>query len=96
MLFDPVLLGILASISLLFLAVGCLSSGDGDLPSVAPEERRIVAMGDVHGDLRATLRALQLAGVVGEQGEWVGGNRDTLGTFASGSSRKIFLANHFP
>jgi hypothetical protein len=31
-------------------------------------------MGDVHGDLRATLRALQLARVIGEQGQWIGGN----------------------
>lgn len=35
--------------------------------------RRIVAFGDVHGDLEATRRALRLAGAIDEQDRWVGG-----------------------
>ncbi len=34
---------------------------------------RVVAVGDVHGDYAATLRALRLAGAVDEAGRWVGG-----------------------
>jgi hypothetical protein len=34
---------------------------------------RVVALGDVHGDMRATLRALSLAGVVDEKSNWTGG-----------------------
>ncbi|MBX3184106.1 MAG: metallophosphoesterase [Polyangiaceae bacterium] len=34
---------------------------------------RVVAVGDVHGDYAATLRALRLAGAVDEAGHWVGG-----------------------
>jgi hypothetical protein len=34
---------------------------------------RIVAFGDVHGDLEATRKALRLAGVIDEQDRWVGG-----------------------
>lgn len=39
-----------------------------------PAATRIVAIGDVHGDYAATLRALRLAGAVDEAGRWVGGN----------------------
>lgn len=36
-------------------------------------ERRIVAFGDVHGDLEATRGALRLAGAINEQDRWIGG-----------------------
>ncbi len=36
--------------------------------------RRVVALGDVHGDLDATHRALRLAGAVDAAGAWVGGD----------------------
>ena len=35
--------------------------------------RRIVAFGDVHGDLSATRRALKLAGAIDDQDRWIGG-----------------------
>ena len=38
-----------------------------------PAAERIVAIGDVHGDLAATRAALRLAGAVNQQGDWVGG-----------------------
>ena len=34
---------------------------------------RIVAMGDLHGDLDATRRALRLAGAIDESDHWIGG-----------------------
>jgi hypothetical protein len=34
---------------------------------------RVVALGDVHGDMKATLRALSLAGVIDERAKWTGG-----------------------
>ncbi|MBC8328947.1 MAG: metallophosphoesterase [Planctomycetes bacterium] len=42
-----------------------------DTRAAAPP--RIVAFGDVHGDLDATLRALRLAGAVDPDGQWCGG-----------------------
>lgn len=36
--------------------------------------RRIVAFGDVHGDLSATRRALRLAGAIDDQDRWIGGH----------------------
>ena len=35
---------------------------------------RVVAMGDLHGDIQATLRTLTYAGLIGEQRQWIGGN----------------------
>jgi hypothetical protein len=35
--------------------------------------KRIVALGDVHGDLSATRRALRLAGAIDDQDRWIGG-----------------------
>jgi len=37
-------------------------------------EQRIVAFGDVHGDLQATRGALRLAGAIDEQDRWIGGD----------------------
>ncbi|RKP09030.1 Metallo-dependent phosphatase-like protein, partial [Thamnocephalis sphaerospora] len=39
---------------------------------------RIVAVGDLHGDLEATLDVLYMAGVVDSNGEWAGGNNTIL------------------
>jgi hypothetical protein len=44
-----------------------------DLPTRYPQARRIVAIGDLHGDLSATRNALLLAGVIDENDLWVGG-----------------------
>jgi hypothetical protein len=65
---------------LLLLAwLGCASTATstptatpaGDVP---PAARRVIGVGDVHGDLSAARRALQLAGVVDEAGAWRGGD----------------------
>lgn len=56
----------------------CLSFLPADpppgLPSRFPEPGRIVAIGDLHGDLDATRRALQLAGAIDDQDRWIGGD----------------------
>jgi len=44
-----------------------------DLPTRYPTAERIVAIGDLHGDLAATRAALRLAGVVDDQDRWIGG-----------------------
>ena len=44
-----------------------------DLPTRYPAAERIVAVGDLHGDLAATRAALRLAGVIDEDDRWVGG-----------------------
>ena len=41
--------------------------------SACAAERRIVAFGDVHGDLDATRSALRLADAIDEQDRWIGG-----------------------
>jgi hypothetical protein len=38
-----------------------------------PAADRVVAIGDLHGDLRATREALRLAGALGADGHWAGG-----------------------
>ena len=45
-----------------------------DLPSRFPEPGRIVAIGDLHGDLNATRRALKLAGAIDDNDRWIGGD----------------------
>lgn len=45
------------------------SSGGG-----ASEPTRIVAIGDIHGDLEAARGALRLAGAMDETGQWIGGD----------------------
>ena len=36
--------------------------------------RRLVAIGDVHGDFKQTMRALELGQVMGPDGQWIGGD----------------------
>lgn len=45
-----------------------------DVPWRFPAAPRIVAIGDVHGDLSATRRALIIAGAIDSNDRWVGGN----------------------
>jgi len=70
----------------ILLALGCspdpptpAASAEGAAPKVAltanvfPAPKRLVAFGDVHGDLAATKRALKLGGAIDDADEWVGG-----------------------
>ncbi|MFO0547494.1 MAG: metallophosphoesterase [Polyangiaceae bacterium] len=42
--------------------------------NVYPAPKRVVAFGDVHGDLGAAQRALKLAGAIDDAGAWIGGD----------------------
>jgi len=75
---------VLASLLLIALAsslVSCARREPGvapavealDLPTRYPPAQRIVAVGDLHGDLAATQTALRLAGTIDENDRWVGG-----------------------
>jgi hypothetical protein len=44
-----------------------------DLPTRYPSAERIVAIGDLHGDLAATRAAFRLAGVTDDEDRWIGG-----------------------
>jgi len=44
------------------------------IPTRLPEVPRIVAIGDLHGDLAATRRALKLAGAINDNDNWIGGD----------------------
>jgi hypothetical protein len=63
--------------------LGCKGSHAGPAPALSslqpskpfrfPQAPRVVAIGDLHGDLDATKRALRLAGAIDSQGRWSGG-----------------------
>jgi len=46
---------------------------DDDTSFRFPAAERVVAIGDLHGDLAATRRALRLAGAIDDQDRWTGG-----------------------
>lgn len=50
------------------------SSPTLDRPTRYPETDRIVAVGDVHGDLDATIRVLRLGGLIDAENHWSGGS----------------------
>jgi len=63
------------------LATAIVALGEGQAPASAQEVasaaragRRIVAIGDVHGDLAHTRESLKLAGVIDASDHWVAGN----------------------
>lgn len=45
-----------------------------DVSTRFPAPRRLVAIGDLHGDLEATRRVLRLAGAIDERDGWIGGD----------------------
>ena len=53
---------------------GDQSDANGVMTRLALNRRRLVAVGDLHGDFLAAVRALELAGVMDESGKWVGGD----------------------
>jgi hypothetical protein len=46
----------------------------GATPLRVPAAGRIVAIGDLHGDLNATRQALRLAGAIDASDQWIGGD----------------------
>ena len=66
--------GIVAGLALGLLGPAATGTVDAvDLPTRFPAAPRIVAIGDVHGDLAAVRRALRLAGAVDDEDRWIGG-----------------------
>lgn len=45
-----------------------------------PERERLVAFGDVHGDVQAVRAVLRLAGVLGDKDDWIGGKTAVVQT----------------
>jgi hypothetical protein len=43
------------------------------LPSVLPPVKRIIAIGDIHGDFRALLKCLRISKVIDDKRKWIGG-----------------------
>ncbi len=43
-------------------------------PTFHPAVERIIAIGDLHGDLTATLRVFRMAGIIDEQNAWIAGD----------------------
>lgn len=48
-------------------------SSSQELKLVYPAPERLIAIGDVHGDINAARNALLLAGAINEQDQWIGG-----------------------
>ena len=78
---NPGLNGVLPRVFLpipfvLFLATCGESGGRVEIESLEGESSpgRIVAIGDLHGDLAAARAALRLAGAIGEEDQWTGGD----------------------
>ena len=56
-------------------------------PLVLPAVPRLVAIGDLHGDLAKARRAFRLAGLVDEQDNWAGGTTTAVQVGGSGVAR---------
>lgn len=48
------------------------------IPTVLPKKRRIIAIGDIHGDLELAIRSLKLAGVIDDKYNWIAQPPDTV------------------
>ena len=46
--------------------------------TVLPPVERLVAIGDLHGDIRKARRAFQLGGLIDEQDRWIGGTTNAV------------------
>lgn len=57
-----------------WLLLLCISTAwSNDIPWRYPAAERLVAIGDLHGDLNATRKALRIGGLIDAQDNWVGG-----------------------
>jgi len=45
-----------------------------EIPLIMPPVRRIIAIGDIHGDYSLMIKTLKLGNVIDEDGEWIGGD----------------------
>ncbi len=60
-------------VSILSFGGACAGPGEVETPGSAGPPVRVVAIGDLHGDLEAARSALRLAGAIDEQDQWIGG-----------------------
>jgi hypothetical protein len=51
-----------------------LAPVEEELPTRFPAAERVVAIGDLHGDLKTALTALRLGGIIDEADRWIGGD----------------------
>jgi len=56
------------------VAEGASACGLAPVPLRRPGAARVVAIGDLHGDLEAARGALRLAGAIDERDQWIGGD----------------------
>lgn len=57
----------------------CAKRGYPSIPSYLPKKKRVIAIGDLHGDLDLTLYLLKdIAKVIDNRGEWVAQPKDTV------------------
>lgn len=63
---------LLLAAGLLMAPAPCRTAVDSP-PLRLPTASRVVAIGDLHGDLNASRRALRLAGAIDERDRWIGG-----------------------
>lgn len=61
-------------VSILFFGGACAGPGGQSISQSMGPPARVVAIGDLHGDLDAALAALRLAGAIDEQDLWIGGD----------------------
>jgi hypothetical protein len=50
----------------------CKKFSETPLPSILPAVKRIVAIGDLHGDWNMTIESLKIAGVIDNNNKWIG------------------------
>ena len=64
---------VVALVSIMLFGGACAGPGVEKIPEPAGPPARVVAIGDLHGDLEAARAALRLAGAIDEQDLWIGG-----------------------
>ena len=59
---------------MLLAVLASVAAAGSDPPTRFPAAPRIVAIGDLHGDLEATVEVLKLAGAIDDDLQWIGGD----------------------
>ncbi len=69
-------LALASALMVLSMLPGCASAPPADEPLETryPAPQRVVAIGDLHGDMEATRGALRMAGAIDDRDRWIGGD----------------------
>jgi hypothetical protein len=70
------------------------ASDDIEIRTFYPRVDRIVAIGDVHGDVTALRSCLSIAGLLSSRGEWIGGDTHLVQVAATANSRLHMLPSY--